>query len=269
MNTGVSHILAPEELTQRLAGSPKHHLVIVDSVELQRLQNALVRVAAVHITLADNGAKLVSRVDRTLVHIYLNTVPVAVMDELGKINLAHHRRHYMAVLQVEIIIRTIEVGWHYCDIVGSILKVVALAHLQSGNLSDGIFLVGIFQRRSKEHILTHWLRSILWIDAGRAQEEELLHTMRISIADHVALHLHVLHDEVGTIERICHDSAHEGSSQNHCIRLLLVKELLYCILVGQVEFFVRTTHLVMIASLLEIIPDSRPHKSVVSCYINL
>ena len=124
------------------------------------------RVAAVHITLADNGAKLVCRVDRTLVHIYLNTVPVAVMDELGKINLAHHRRHYVTVLKVEIIIRTIEVGWHYCDIVGSILKVVALAHLQSGNLGNGVFLVGVFQRRSKEHVLLHRLRCILWIDAG-------------------------------------------------------------------------------------------------------
>ena len=127
-------------------------------------------------------------------------MPVAIVDELGKINLAHHRRHYMAVLQVEVVVRTIEVGRHHGDIVGTILKVVALAHLQSGNLSDGIFLVGVFQRRSKENVLTHWLWCILWIDAGRAQEEEFLYAMRIGVADHVALHLHVLHDEVGTIQ---------------------------------------------------------------------
>ena len=200
MNTGISHILAPEELTERCSGSPEHHLVVVDAIELQRLQNALMCIATIHITLADDFAKLISRVDRALVHIYLDAVPVAIMDELGKINLAHHCRHYVAVLQMEVIVRTIEVGWHHCDIIGTILKVVALAHLQSGNLSDGIFLVGIFQRRSKEHILAHRLRCILWIDAGRAQEEELLHAMRISIADYVALHLHVLHDEVGTIQ---------------------------------------------------------------------
>ena len=51
---------------------------------------------------------------------------------------------------------------------------------------------------SKEHIFAHRLRCILRIDAGRAQEEELLHAMRISVADYVALHLHVLHDEVCT-----------------------------------------------------------------------
>ena len=127
-------------------------------------------------------------------------MPVAIVDEFGKINLAHHRRHYVAVLQMEVIVRTIEVGWHHSDIVGTILKVVALAHLQSGNLGDGIFLVGIFQRRSKEHIFAHRLRCILRIDAGRAQEEEFLHAMRISVADYVALHLHVLHDEVCTIQ---------------------------------------------------------------------
>ena len=56
--------------------------------------------------------------------------------------------------------------------------------------------------------------------------------------------------------------------QQNCIRLFLIKELLYCILVGQVEFFVRTTYQVVITSLLEVIPDSRTHESVVSCYIN-
>ena len=34
-----------------------------------------------------------------------------------------------------------QVGWHHSDIIGTILKVVALAHLQSGNLGDGIFLL--------------------------------------------------------------------------------------------------------------------------------
>ena len=200
MHAGICHILAPEELTKRCSGSPKHYLIIIDSIELQCLQDALMRVASIHITLADDGTELISRIDRTLVHIHLDAVPVTVVDELGKIDLAHHRRHHVTVLQVEVIVRTIEVGWHHSDIVGTILKIVALAHLQSGNLGDGIFLVGIFQRRSKEHIFTHWLWCILWIDAGRAQEEEFLYAMRIGVADYVALHLHVLHDEVCTIQ---------------------------------------------------------------------
>ena len=66
MNAGICHILAPEEFTQWFACSPKHYLVVVDAIELQRLQNALVRVAAVYVTLADDFAELISRVDRAL-----------------------------------------------------------------------------------------------------------------------------------------------------------------------------------------------------------
>ena len=93
--------------------------------------------------------------------------------------------------------------------------------------------------------------------------------MRIGIADHIALHLHVLHDEVGTIERVGHDTSHEGCCQDHCIGLLLIEELLYGILVCQVEFLVRTAYKIVITSLLEVVPDCRTHQSVVSCNINL
>ena len=175
----------------------------------------------------------------------------------------------MAVLQVEVVVGTIKVGWHHSDIVGAILKVVTLAHLKSRNLCDGILLIGVFQRRRQEYILAHWLRCILGVYAGAAQEEELLHTMRIGIADDVALHLHVLHDEIGTIKRICHDAAHEGCCQDHSVWLLLIEELLHCILICEVKLFVRTTHQVVIASSFEVVPNSRTHESVVSCYVYL
>ena len=116
--------------------------------------------------------------------------------------------------------------------------------LQATMKVDAVSYTHLDVYKRQEHIFAHRLRCILRIDAGRAQEEEFLHAMRISVADYVALHLHVLHDEVCTIQRIRHDTAHEGSSQYYCIRLFLVKELLYCILVGQVEFFVRTTRCV-------------------------
>ena len=175
----------------------------------------------------------------------------------------------MAVLQVEVVVRTIEVGWHHGDIVGAILQVVALTHLQASDLGDGILLVGIFQRRSQEHVLRHWLGSILGIDAGGTEEEQLLHAMRISIADDVALHLHVLHDKVSTIERVSHNATHESSSQNHSIRTLLIEELLHGILVSKVKLLMRTTHQIVIPSLLKVIPYSRTHQSMVSRNINL
>ena len=104
-------------------------------------------------------------------------MPVAVVDELGKIYLAHHGWHHMTVLQVEVVIGTIEVGRHHGDIVGAILQVVALAHLQTSYLGNGIFLVGILEWRGEEHVFLHRLWCILRIDAGRTQEEQLLHAV--------------------------------------------------------------------------------------------
>ena len=102
----------------------------------------------------------------------------------------------MAVLQVEVVIRPIEVRRHHGNVVGAILQVIALTHLQAGNLRDGILLIGVLQRRGQQAILLHRLRRILGIDARRAQEEQLLHSVGISLRNHVALDLHIHHDEV-------------------------------------------------------------------------
>ena len=144
----------------------------------------------------------------------------------------------MTVLQMEVVVGSIEVGGHHGYVVGAVLQVVALAHLQSGYLGYGILLVGVFQRAGQEAVLLHRLGSVLGIDAGAAQEEEFLHAMGVGLADDIALDLHVHHDEVGTVEHIGHDATHKGSGQHHCIRLFLIKELLDSILVGQVQFLV-------------------------------
>ena len=71
----------------------------------------------------------------------------------------------MRVLKMEIIVGTIEVGRHHGNIVGAILQVVRLAHLQSGNLRDSILLIGVFQFRCQQTVLRHRLRSVFRINA--------------------------------------------------------------------------------------------------------
>jgi len=106
----------------------------------------------------------------------------------------------VAVLQVEVVVGTIQVGGHHGYVVGAVLEVVALAHLQTGYLGNGILLIGILQRAGKQTILLHRLWCVLGIDAGAAQEEEFLHAMGVGFTDHVALNLHIHHDEVSTIQ---------------------------------------------------------------------
>ena len=169
---------------------------------------------------------------------------------------------------MEVIVGAIQVGRHHGDIVGTVLQVVALAHLQTGNLGDGIFLVGVLQRRREQAVLLHRLRGILGIDAGRAQEEQTLHTVTIGLADDVALHEHVLHDEVGSIERVGHDATHEGCRQNDGLGALLVEEASHGQLVGEVKLAVATPNKVGITTLQEIVPDGRANKSPMAGHID-
>ena len=100
---------------------------------------------------------------------------------------------------MEIVVWTIEVGGHDGNVVGAVLKVVALAHLQSRYLCYCIFFIGIFEGRSEQCVFLHRLRGIFRIDAGGAEEKQLLDAVGERVAYDIALHLHVLHDEVGTV----------------------------------------------------------------------
>ena len=93
--------------------------------------------------------------------------------------------------------------------------------------------------------------------------------MLVGIVYHIALHLHVLHDEVGTIERVCHNAANESGCQDDCIGTLLIEEACHRHLVGKVQFLMTATYKIVVAASLKVVPDSRTHKSVVSGYVYL
>ena len=190
------------------------------------------------------------------------------MNQLSQIDLTHHGGHHVAVLQVEVIIRTIEVGGHDGNVVGAVLQVVALAHLEAGNLGNGVLLVGVLQGRGEQTVLLHGLGRVLRVDAGGAQEEQLLDAMGIGLGDDVALDLHVHHDEVGTVEHVGHDAAHKGCCQHHGIGLFGIEERLDLVLVSEVELAMAAAHEVGVASLFQIVPDGGTHKAVVACNID-
>ena len=192
--------------------------------------------------------------DRAFVEIGGYLVPGTIVDEFGEIDLAHHGGHDMAVLQMEVVVGAIQVRRHHGYIIGAVLQVVALAHLQAGNLCNGILLVGVFQRAGQQAVFLHRLRCILGIDTGATQEEEFLYAMGVCFADDIALNLHVHHDEVCPIEHIGHDAAYEGCGQHNGIGLFFIEELPDCYLVCQVQFFVAAANKVIISPTLQIIP---------------
>ena len=194
MHRCVGHVFAPEEFAERLAGSPEGHLVVLDTVLCEDLQNFVL------------GGVAIDAFDGALVHIDLDAVPVVVVDELCQVNLAHHGGHHVAVFQMEVVVRAVKVRGHHGEIVGAVLQVVTFAHLEACNLCDGVFLVGVLEFAREEGVLLHWLRGVLRVDACRAEEQELLHVVGVGLAEHVALDFHVHHHEVCAIKRVCHDA---------------------------------------------------------------
>lgn len=93
--------------------------------------------------------------------------------------------------------------------------------------------------------------------------------MCIGLGDDVALHLHVHHDEVGSIERVGHDAAYKGRSQDHRVGSLLVEELLDRILVSEVKLLMGSTDKVGVTSPLQVLPYGGTYKAAMTCNINL
>jgi len=82
---------------------------------------------------------------------------------------------------------------------GAVLAVVRLAHLQAGDLGDGVGLVGRLQRPGQQVFLAQRLRRQLRIDAGGAEKEQTFDAVPPCLVDHVVLDHQVVVDELRRI----------------------------------------------------------------------
>ena len=93
--------------------------------------------------------------------------------------------------------------------------------------------------------------------------------MGIGIGNHIALHHHVLHDEIRPVKTISHDATHESGSQHHRVGLLLVKETLHGHLVRKIQFTMRAAHQVVVSPGHQVVPDGGTHQAMVSRHVYL
>ena len=107
------------------------------------------------------------------------------------------------------------------------------------------------------------------VDAGGAEEFQLLAAVLPSRVDGVHLQRHVVIHEVGQCFLVCHDAADLGSSKEHILRLLLCEELFHSILTGQVQLLVGAGDDVGVALTLQLTNDCRAHHAAMTCDINL
>lgn len=100
---------------------------------------------------------------------------------------------------MEVVLRPVEVGGHAGNGIPVVLNAVSLAHLDAGNLSNGVPLIGGLEWARQERVFRDRLRCELGVDARGAEEEELLDAEAVGGVDDVGLDLEVEGDEVGRI----------------------------------------------------------------------
>ena len=173
----------------------------------------------------------------------------------------------MGVLGVIIVVRAIEVGGHDGDIVGTVLAIQELAILETGDLGEGVGLVGLLEFAGEQATLGHGLWSHAGVDAAGAQELEFLAAVLPCSVYDVHLQNHVVIHEIGKGGLVSDDAAYLGSSEEHVLGALLGEEGLNGILAGEVKFLVGAGDNIGIALALELANYRATHHAPVACHI--
>jgi hypothetical protein len=118
------------------------------------------------------------------------------------------------------------------------LAVVGPAHLDAGNLGQGIGTIGGLERTGEQILFLNRLRAELGVDAGRAQEEKPVDACTVTGVNDVGLNDQVFADEVRRIEIVGQDAAYLGRSQKNVTGVLALEEVEYSARVGEIQFCV-------------------------------
>ena len=143
----------------------------------------------------------------------------------------------MRVFQIEIIIRTVEIGWHERYKVGSVLFVIGLASDDAGDFRHGVSLIGGFKGAGHEIFFLDGLRREAGIDAGTAEKYQFFNAAFFGVFQNISLHHEVFVDKLPGVSFIGHNTAHFRGSQKYILGFFFFKKTGDSSLVEKVKFF--------------------------------
>lgn len=182
--------------------------------------------------------------------------------------LAQQRRDDMAVFRVVVVAGAVQIGRHHRQVLRAVLAVVAPAHFDAGDLRQRIGPVGRLQRAGEQAVFAHRLRRHLRVDATGSEEHKACDAVLPRAVDHVGLDRQIVADELGRVAVVGDDAAHLGRSQEHVLRLVLGKEGVCRLGVGQVQFSVGALQDVRVALGFQITDDGRADQTAMAGYID-
>lgn len=154
----------------------------------------------------------------------------------GFVHFTDECRNDVTVGQIVAVAGTIEVGRHDRQELRTVLAIKRPAHFDSGNLGYGVGPIGRLQRTGKKVIFLHGLRTVAWVDAGRAEEQQPLDTMPVRRLNNVVLDGKIDGDEIGRVGIIGVYAPNLGGSEKNVFWFFRREKSLDRSLVGEVEF---------------------------------
>lgn len=254
-HAGGCHVVHVQEFPVGGAGAPQPDPYFAREVRGVRVQ-------------ADHGAHIGGN-GAVGLFVLANAFQVASLGQLGQVELADQGWQHVAVFQVIVVARAVEVGRHHAAVIAPVLAVVAFAELDAGNLGHRVGLVAGFEHAGQERVFAHGLGHGPGVDAARAQKQQLVHAMLMGSLDHVGLDHQVLVDEVGRVGVVGMDAPHLGGRQIHLVRLLRAEELRDRCLIGQVEFGMSAGDDVVLPGLPEVSQNRPTHHATVARHEDL
>ena len=152
---------------------------------------------------------------------------------------ADQRGDDVAVFGMIIVAGPIQIGRHHADEVGAILAAIGLGHLDPGDLGDRIGLIGRLQRPGQHGIFPQRLGREPRIDAGRAEEHQLLGAIDVRGVDHIGRDDQIVVEKLGAQRIVGDDAADLGRRQKHRLRAFGREPAKHRRLIAQIDLAAR------------------------------
>src|SRR4051812_26880439 len=182
----------------------------------------------------------------------------------GLVEAAHQRRQHVGALEIEVVVRTIEIGRHGRDEVAAILPAVGLAELDARDLGDGVGLVGGLQQAGEQILLADRLRALPGVDAGASQVEQAADGVEVGGLHHRGVDHEIVVDELRRPGGVGENAAHRAGDQEDVLRPVGPEPVGHRSLIAQVELLAAGGEEVLEPLLAQPADDGRADQSTMA-----
>lgn len=174
------------------------------------------------------------------------------------VEFAQHGGNDMRSLEIEVVLGAIQIRGHRRDELATKLLAVRAAGEQSGDLGDGVGVIGFFQRSREQILFANGLGTVARVDARTAEVQQFLHAAFVRRTQHGRVNQQIVIQEVGRILTVRQDAADFSGDMNDILRLVFLDPAPHGLLISQIKLAATDRENVLKLSRLQSANDRGP-----------